>query len=155
MRFTGPASRSGRAGLATWGSATHGNVTRLRIIAIVVVLAAGLVTITPWRWSPGSVGDSVFVVLVCLWWSLPFIAVAAAIADGNSTWMSTVAALAVGIGGTIEVPRWVQSSIEDDPSSTAVLIHVYDPLLVALAVGVIFGIDFMIRRALSRGGGNG
>jgi hypothetical protein len=105
-----------------------------------------------WGWPLFSVDVwYVFSLPFCVWLVSPFVAVAAAIADDSSSGLAVTIAFGVAVAGSLLVPRWTEASIENDPSSTAVLIHIWDPFPVLLAVGAVVGLDFAVRR-LARSG---
>ncbi len=114
--------------------------------AAVTVLVVGLAI--QWRWIGAIFSDWWFVFGLpwLVWLIFPFVAVAAAIADGRATLSADALGLGLAVAGTLLVPIWVERSIEDDPSSTAPLIHLWDPLPTTLAVGAVFGFDYLLRR---------
>lgn len=90
------------------------------------------------------------ILLLSGWLMAAFVPVALAIADGGFTRIGTAFAFVVAVAGTFLVPILTSASIENDPSSTAVLIHLYDPLPVILAVGLVFGLDYLSRQFANR-----
>ncbi len=75
----------------------------------------------------------------------PFVAVAAAIADGWSS-PSVLAALTVAVAGAVAVPWWVETRAEQDPWSRASPSHVFaHPALSLAAVGGVFGLSYAAR----------
>jgi hypothetical protein len=118
--------------------------------AAVAVLVVGVAL--QWSWVADIFSDvlsdplSILGLVVVVYFALPFIAVAAAIADGQASLAANAVALGIAVAGTVLVPRFVDESIKDDPSSTAALAHLWDPLPTTLAVGVIFGMDYLVRR---------
>jgi hypothetical protein len=136
----------------------HGGKVRGTVAACVVV--AGIALTHPWRWflpfedfvnPPEDLPFAIPVLLlISLWWLSPFLAVAAAIGDAMSSAPALAVSLAVAVAGTLLVPVWTESAIEDDPSSTAVLVHFYDPLPVVLGVGAVLLADYAARRLARR-----
>ena len=70
----------------------------------------------------------------------PFAIIAAFLVNGRVGSRAAVIAFVVGAVALVAVPWLVQKSIEGDESSTAGLIHIWDPLLVALAILAALGI---------------
>ena len=85
------------------------------------------------------------VVIVCAF-VVPFVPIAIAL---QSAWIrvaGSVFAFAVGVVALVAVPWAVDRAIADDPSSTAPVIHVYDPVLDTLAVLLAVGVAVLARR---------
>jgi hypothetical protein len=101
-----------------------------------------------------SVYDVVFVpldlILSTLWATFPFILVSIAILEAHIGARTAVIATVVATAALLIVPRAVERSIEDDPSSTASLLHIYDPVLMALPVGAVIGISMLLAKRRGR-----
>jgi hypothetical protein len=131
-----------------------GRMQHARNGAAIAVLVVGLGI--HWRWIADVFSEilsdpfSILGFVVVAYFALPFIAVAAGIADGQASLTADTVALGIAIAGTVLVPRLVSESIKDDPSSTAALAHLWDPVPTTLAVGAVFGVDYLVQRRFAK-----
>jgi uncharacterized protein (TIGR03382 family) len=90
--------------------------------------------------------DPVGLAFVAIWATLHFILVSIAVLEKTAGAFAVALATFVAIVALVLIPRAVDASIADDESSTAALIHIWDPVLMALPVGAVLAASWLLRR---------
>ena len=119
------------------------------------MLLVGLVTSqAAWGWVIFGLSRDrwavLAIVILTVWLLAPFIPVAAALADGEANRAAIAFSFVVATAGTALMPTLTDEAIKNNPSSTAVLVHLYDPVPVVLAVGGVFLLDNLVGRRKER-----
>jgi hypothetical protein len=118
---------------------------------VVAVSIAGQVQYDLFTDEGSSLWSNVFtaVFVVCVF-AAPFMLIAIFLVDGLVGTLASLVAFAIGVAGLVVVPWLVEKAIEDDPSSTASLAHMWDPVLITILVGVVlftaWGLEALARR---------
>lgn len=109
-------------------------------------MAYGLPDLTGDGGIAGYGAAALLLVLATIWATLPFVVVAVAVLEGHLGRAGTAAATCLSIIALVLVPPAVDRSIENDPSSTAGLIHIWDPVLMSLAPACVIGVSWLRAR---------
>jgi hypothetical protein len=91
-----------------------------------------------------STGSALFLVIL---FAAPFVPIAICLLTESVGVLGGVLAFATGVAALVLVPWLMDKSIEGDDSSTAGLVHLWDPVLDAVLVGVALLIAWGLRRA--------
>jgi hypothetical protein len=94
----------------------------------------------------GLAGNLLWALFVVPVFVIPFVPVAIAL---HADWIGlggAVVAFAAAVVSLVAIPWAVERAIANDPSSTAGLIHFYDPFLMTLDVAIVTGIVVAVRR---------
>jgi hypothetical protein len=84
-------------------------------------------------------------IFILVWIGLPFVPVVVAASHSRTNNLTVGIAFAVAVACTFIVHRVVENAIEDNPSSTAALAHIYDPVIGCLAVGSVLTAAWVLR----------
>jgi hypothetical protein len=90
-----------------------------------------------------SAGFGVFLVIL---FAVPFVPIAICLVTESVGLMGGLIAFGSGVAALILVPWLMDKSIAGDDSSTAGLVHIWDPVLDAIVVGVVLWFAWGIRR---------
>jgi uncharacterized protein (TIGR03382 family) len=93
--------------------------------------------------------DPVGLAFAGIWATLHFVLVCIAVLEQTVGPFAVALATFVAVVTLVFVPRAVDASIADDESSTAALIHIWDPVLMALPVGAVLAVGWLLRRRRS------
>jgi hypothetical protein len=98
----------------------------------------------------GVLAHAAWVLIVTGMFVVPFLPIAITLYEGWIGRATFVAAMSTGLLALVAVPWAVDRAIRFDTNSTAPLIHIYDPLLVMVAVGAVLAFGVAARRARAR-----
>jgi hypothetical protein len=113
------------------------------VAGLLVVACSGLLQF-------GAPDDLAELVFGSIWLGLPFVPVWIAADKRQVVDRTLLIAFAVAALSTVVVHRVMQRSIEGNDSSTAAVIHIYDPVLGCLAVGIVLAAAWAIGRIRGR-----
>jgi len=91
-----------------------------------------------------DLASAIFLVAI---FTIPFVPIALALLEGAIGPIAALVAFATGAASLVVVPWLVEKSVENDPSSTAGLVHLWDPVLMTGAVGLVILVAWLLRRA--------
>jgi hypothetical protein len=138
-----------------WLVSALGDSTRRREAAFQLVLPSALLAVVIVGQAQyhiftssddGLTGNLLWALFVVPFFVIPFVPVAIAL---HADWIGlagAVVAFAAAVVSLVVIPWAVERAIANDPSSTAGLIHFYDPFLMTFGVAVVNGLSAAVRR---------
>jgi len=87
--------------------------------------------------------------LIAIWIGMPFLPIIFA-AKGTVSNRTFLVAFGVAVVSTLVIHRLTSAWVEDDPSSTAALVHLHDPTLGFLATSAVLAAAWVVKRATAR-----
>jgi hypothetical protein len=136
--------------LVTLGGSTRRREAAFQLVlppALLAVVIVGQAQYHIFTSSQDGLASNLFWALVVVpVFMIPFVPIAIAL---HANWIglaAAVVALVAAVVALVAVPWAVEAAIADDPSSTGGLIHIYDPVLMTLAVAIVTGIGVAVRR---------